>query len=436
MSFAPNKINFEAYETFRKERPKSATILKDVYGSKSIQNTPSSAEAAYLIMKQIHQVTGEILPDKGRSLFENLQYIKTEPSVKVLKKTPWRQYFQEIGSPENLIEEKEKELSPKKYHDKNDQYNNQQSKLQNQSQVIKKNEINYQRLFEQLVRRVQGLWRELHIPDSDRDFYSYSLLQGPYRNPSQIDELTIYTKLLKQHRVATINVLSAISERESCIIHCTEIIASARRVNSLKYLSIQDGINHKIDEINDRNNEIAKEIQSSIKSIQKSSLKVSEAIKIWRQDLWRPHAFVYQGNNYLIKMASDMDLLKTDSIKRLFDTLEITSTIDLNGVIFSTDIETGSSIISQQLSVRDLTSDEENIVDSTSTPHLIQSNHIVLNDKSTIEQNSEILSELEFLNTLIKDEPTLQRALILEKRALMTRGTFIPLLKFEIKESK
>lgn len=292
MAFAPDKINFEAYETFRKERPKSATILKDVYGSKSIQNTPSSAEAAYLIMKQIHQVTGEILPDKGRSLFENLQYIKTEPSVKVLKKTPWRQYFQEIGSPENLIEEKEKELSPKKYHDKNDQNKNQQSKLQTQSQVIKKSEINYQRLFEQLVRRVQGLWRELHIPDSDRDFYSYSLLQGPFRNPLQIDELTIYAKLLKQHRVATINVLSAITERESCIIHCTEIIASARRVNSLKYLSIQDGINHKVDEINDRNNEIAKEIQSSIKSIQKSSLKVSEAIKIWRQDLWRPHAFV------------------------------------------------------------------------------------------------------------------------------------------------
>lgn len=137
-------------------------------------------------------------------------------------------------------------------------------------------------------------------------------------------------------------------------------------------------------------------------------------------------------------MASDMDLLKTDSIKRLFDALDITSMVDLNGVIFTTDIETGSSIISQQLSVRDTTSDEENNIDSTSFPNLLPTNSTPpqFNEKSNIEQNSEILPEIESLNTLVKDEPTLQRALILEKRALMTRGTFIPLLKFEIKETK
>lgn len=293
MSFAPDKTNFEAYETFRKERPKSAIILKDIYGTKSIMNTPSSAEAAYLIMKQVHQVTGEISPDKGRSLFENLQYIKTEPSVKLLTKTPWREYFQEIGSKESLNEEKGfHNSSQHQHHNQQHQQQQQQQKEENHKQQVKKSEINYSRLYDQLVRRIQGLWKELHIPDSDRDFYSYSLLQGPYRNTTQIDELTIYVKLLRQHRLATMNVISAINEREVCIIHCTELLASARRTSSLKYLSIQDGMNEKMEAINERNSELSREIQTILKLIQKSSLKVGEAIKIWRQDLWRPHAFM------------------------------------------------------------------------------------------------------------------------------------------------
>lgn len=151
-------------------------------------------------------------------------------------------------------------------------------------------------------------------------------------------------------------------------------------------------------------------------------------------------------------MANDMDLLKTDSVKRLFDTLEITSIIDLHGVTFSNEIETGSLLISQQLSTRDTTFEEENHLDSTSTPiptvpsnplnqlneesTTDQLNKSLVNDKNNIEQNSEISTEMESLITLVKDEVTLQRALALEKRALMTRGTFIPLLKFDMKGNK
>lgn len=280
MAFAPEKGHFEAYETYRKERPKSATVVNDVYGTKSIANTPSAAESAFLIMKKIHTTTGEPLPTRGRSLFENLQYIKTEPSVKVLKKTPWRQYFQEIGTTDPTLVGKD--LSPKiQYKEKNNP-----SYCLNQT-----NEINFPKLFEQLVKRVQNLWRELHIPDSDRDFYSYSLLQGPYHSPKQIDEITRYIKVLHQYRNATVNVLKVIRKREEYVLRCIELFASARRNSSLKFISIQEGIERKA-EIIDHNQQLAREIQESLQLLQQASLLVGEKVKLWRQCLWRPHAFV------------------------------------------------------------------------------------------------------------------------------------------------
>jgi hypothetical protein len=284
MAFAPNKEHFEAYETYRKERPKSATgAMSDVYGTKSIANTPSAAETAFLIMKKIHTTTGEVLPNKGRSLFENLQYIKTEPSVKVLQRTPWREYFQEIGSTDQLLTGKD--LTPK----------NQSTKYQNKSNfAFPKNniqEVNYPQLFDQLVKRIQGLWKELHIPDPDRDFYSYALLQGPYQNTSQIDELTRYVKALHQHRRATIDVLDAINTREELVIKCIELLASARRNSSLKFVPIQQGTQRKT-EISDQNKEFANEIQEALASLRNASLLVGEKIKIWRQGFWRPHAFM------------------------------------------------------------------------------------------------------------------------------------------------
>jgi hypothetical protein len=274
MAFAPERGHFEAYETYRRERPKSATVGSDVYGTKSIANTPSAAESAFLIMQQIYSTTGEISPARGRSLFESLQYIKTEPSVKVLQKTPWRQYFQEVGAgtADQMIHTKEKET--------------------NQTNISTfKNGINYPQLFDQLVKRVYGLWKELHLPESDRDFYSYSLLQGPYQNTTQIDELTRYVKVLHQHRRATINVLQIISQREAAVVHCIELIASLRRMSSLKFLSIQEGIK-KAPNSSDQNQELARGIQESLRCIQRLSLLVAEKIKLWRQDLWRPQAFV------------------------------------------------------------------------------------------------------------------------------------------------
>jgi hypothetical protein len=135
----------------------------------------------------------------------------------------------------------------------------------------------------------------------------------------------------------------------------------------------------------------------------------------------------YQGQDYLLKMASDMDLLKSDSMKRLLENLSITST-DLQGVIFWNEMEIGSSHLSQfSVTLRESTTDLP-LADPVGGG---------LSDRSAdggqVETHSSLIQpEVEELNALIREEITLQRALTLENKALLTRGTFIPLLKYDI----
>jgi hypothetical protein len=129
-----------------------------------------------------------------------------------------------------------------------------------------------------------------------------------------------------------------------------------------------------------------------------------------------------------------MDLLKTDSIKRLLENLNISSSVNLHGVIFANEVETGSSLLSQ-LSVPLRESAE--VPQENTAPIDAGASVVDPCDESGEEAHSSVLlPEVEELNALIQEEPTLQRALALESKALKTRGTFIPLMKYEILPSQ
>eukprot|EP01040_Poterioochromonas_malhamensis_P022467 gene22467-27340_t len=65
-----------------------------------------------------------------------------------------------------------------------------------------------------------------------------------------------------------------------------------------------------------------------------ASLEVIKAIQQWRRILWRPHAFVWCGVNYLFKMQEDMNVLETDIYQRLLSMVPLTKD-DILCVIFS-----------------------------------------------------------------------------------------------------
>jgi hypothetical protein len=286
MAFAPDKQLFATYQTTMTSRPRSAVPSSDVYGVKNIAKTPSAAELAFNVMKKIHKVAaGEEYVNKGRSVYENLAYMKTEPTVQLLANKTWREFFDEYEHDRGVggaTVKSKREMS--------------QSASANQQHYSTRdeNEINYPRLFEKLIKRTYALWKELHIPDSDRNFYTYALLQGPFRSPDQIDELACYVKKLKEHRESTILVISTINVREQCVVRCTELIASAHRSIGMKFVSMHDEVKKNMDkEVGvDEDGEVREEIRESLVAVQQASLEVVKMVQAWRRELWRPHPFV------------------------------------------------------------------------------------------------------------------------------------------------
>jgi pyruvate-formate lyase-activating enzyme len=144
----------------------------------------------------------------------------------------------------------------------------------------------------------------LSIPESDRNFYSYALLQGPFQSSEQIDELACYVRKLKEHRSSTIAVLRAIENREQSIVTCTQIIASAHRSSSMKFTSLHDEIRKQMEkeggeqrdnrdrEQREKEQELHHQIRNCIAAVQNASIRVVCMVQAWRRDMWRPHPFV------------------------------------------------------------------------------------------------------------------------------------------------
>lgn len=284
MAFAPDKHLFNTYQTTMTSRPRSGAPSSDIYGVKNIAKTPSAAELAFNVMKKIHKAAGEEYKDKGRSVYENLAYMKTEPTVQLLANKTWRDFFNEYEHDRIGVG-----TTPKSNREVIPSTSNQKS-----CSSRDENEINYPRLFEKLIKRTYSLWKELHFPDSDRNFYTYALLQGPFRNPDQIDELACYVKKLKEHRESTILVISAINVREQCVVRCAELIASAHRSIGMKFVSMHDEIKKNMDKEAgiDEDLEVGEEIRESLVAVKRSSVEVVKMIQAWRRELWRPHPFV------------------------------------------------------------------------------------------------------------------------------------------------
>jgi hypothetical protein len=156
-------------------------------------------------------------------------------------------------------------------------------------------------------------------------------------------------------------------------------------------------------------------------------------------------------------MASDMDFLRSDTIRRLLDSLGIQA-VDMLGVVFDPLVETGASSsqqvtsLSQQLSQMasmdynggDVGNQSPGVAANPSPGNVPAENaaggeplrkgglegSAVFGDEGTGAGRG--MSDLDAAITVVLEEETLQRALLLEKKALLSRGAFIPLMKFDL----
>jgi hypothetical protein len=289
------------------------------------------------IFERLHQTTGgahSVRKGKNKSSRSKLRNLSTAPSEKILKQQMWKDFF---GSTENADSNnnnnsyagKEKRRQP---DDSNDHVHDDRAEK----------ELNYQRLYHRLVKRINHLWKELKVPLSDRDFYSVAIIKEKFQNVNQIDDLSCYVKRLLDHRKDIIQVIEAIKDREYIVEQCNSLLSVALRYYNIKYSTLHDDIARNIEKQEphgiDKEKQLQHEIKSSLFKLQQVSCNVIKMIRSWREGLWRPQPFMYRGTNYLIKMNTDMNFLKSKSVHRILDSIPIEHQ-DLICVLFDTSEE-------------------------------------------------------------------------------------------------
>ena len=69
--------------------------------------------------------------------------------------------------------------------------------------------------FDRLRLRIEGLWDELKIPQSERKYITVTYMN--HRKGPDVEYCRLYMKGLLRHRQATIDVLRCIDDREHCV---------------------------------------------------------------------------------------------------------------------------------------------------------------------------------------------------------------------------
>ena len=139
--------------------------------------------------------------------------------------------------------------------------------------------------------RLEDLWEECKIPEADR--MKFSLLNAG-------DEIAVarHVKLLLEHRAATIHVLRCIRARE----------ASVEKLHTLLEAGSLDSCNED-QNMALRSDTSSEEFLNSLVEARDASLEVAMAIESWRNHLTGTKPFMWERENYLLKMGSDLDVL-------------------------------------------------------------------------------------------------------------------------------
>jgi len=351
-------------------------------------------------MTEVYKASGfhqhiENLPKLGTAKFI-LGEMKTEPAVALLRKTDWRDFFEHLKKKDpdsNIYDDYEKaemydsDVRYSHMH-KSDAGRSRESRTPSRPLSASLDTLTNHResflndlsaKFENMVKRVISLWDELKVPDADRKFYTASLCRSPPESARQCIELAKYINSLKNHRESTIGVLRAIKLRESSVASCCDILAAIKRKN----LRSGKGLT-----------EVWKtELICALEDVAVSSVFVVACIQNWRESLWRPLPFMFNGENYYNKMASDMKVIETESFSGIVSSLPISSL---------------------------------GILCVTFNPNMYVSEYDLM---LPLENDSPDILRLKVTAMTVIRENEIQDALEVEKKALLESGTFIPLLR-------
>jgi hypothetical protein len=145
----------------------------------------------------------------------------------------------------------------------------------------------------------------MHVAQKERDRFSKQ-----YFYPETImNYIQIFMEISRLCKIRSIQhkVLANVEQREVYISRLKEI---GRKITTSNVKNPQSLLDDPV---------VTNEVPTIISSLRSVSVALVEAVVIWRNELPKKTAFVWKGQNYLLKMQSDLDFLKLSDLAQLFD---------------------------------------------------------------------------------------------------------------------
>lgn len=420
------------------------------------------AEAALLVMKYIHKEMGLDVKPVGFSSLDKLYSLRTGPAIELLNHCRWSDFFEGKMREHDSMDFKSskkrshKSSSPNYFTSSSkfstsknlpssskgskqvpsstkSSYSNDDPRSNNSAQVLLNDEMfagneNRDYFFSRLISRTENFWNVLKISTNERNFYRDNLCVCPLTSVDQCRELARYVDVLNSHRYKTIEVLRCINLREHAVMKLSEYF------KVLKKKLFPEELFNSVDSIQSMISEYWKEeFIGLLKEVQISTVNVIRHIQLWRRELWRPHAFIWNGRNYFNKMRRDLSalLLVEDSNDNAFGQLLQSIPLfpeDLVCVVFrkaQVPTQTQSGVLPTVIvtpnnvtpQVQGQTNDERGETNGNAFREIFL-------DKTNQK-------ELSIACNVVLEDKMLQQSLQAEIKVLRMKGVFIPTIKFE-----
>ena len=402
---------------------------------------------AIVVMKSVYNEINEGEVPPGLSAMDTLVGYRTAPALKLLHQRTWRDFFDELkdkGGPYKVVEEAEKrdndanvaQSRASSSHgggQRHTRHQRRQQHLQPQLHGSMDMEAGLNDAFMRMHRRVEMLWEEVKVSQHDQHFYRSSLLRGPPKGVEHCKEIARYIRALLMHRVAIIEVLQAIAERERALEACFDSFAAVHRRMMRESTQREDPSSH-TSQLHERAKPglmgfWREEISNALADLQRTSLTVVRCIQTWRRGMWRPKPFLWRNQNYLIKMKEDMGVLEADTYVSLLSRLNISP--DALLCVSFTDPALYRPR-ERKMPVQTPSSSKDLVNSLDANMNALALGSFPTEDGRTQDLTAsldEVRDQLLQAGTVVMEEEDMQRALATETRTLQAKRVFIPTLK-------
>ena len=171
---------------------------------------------------------------------------------------------------------------------------------------------------------IENLWEEMNIEDLERRDFS----KKHFYPETLLNYVTIFKEITRLTGVRSVqhSVLTSLEQREVYIKRLKEIAMQFngyRSGNSSLMGRLQDPL-------------IKNEVPTIVSNLRSVTIELVESVLLWRSQLTKKTVFLYNGENYMVKMRNDLDFLKLTELAPLFEIVGIT--LDSNPLLLSEDI--------------------------------------------------------------------------------------------------